>query len=168
MLQQQIGLNRHHKNRSTSISIPAFNGILGMPLYTRYDTEIANQSQRIPTESHSSQTYLPKRYIMSCHVCPWSLEHWSGDATGYQHNFDGNLFLFKKLSDSKYYCCAGCYGHKGHYMWHSFHSNTKFCRSCGRRKPVNKWFSVKEAHLRHRRTPLRSKTNAANICRINT
>ena len=32
--------------------------------------KIVNQSQRIPNESHSSQTYLPKRYIMPCHVCP--------------------------------------------------------------------------------------------------
>ena len=45
--------------------------------------------------------------------------------------------------------------------WHSFHSNTKFGRSCDRRKPVNKWFGIKEAHERHRRTPFRSKRNAA-------
>ena len=31
-------------------------GIHGMPLQTRTDIEIINQSQRIPTESHSSQT----------------------------------------------------------------------------------------------------------------
>ena len=45
--------------------------------------------------------------------------------------------------------------------WHYFHSNTKFGRSCDRRKPVNKFFCVKEAHARHRRTPFRSETNAA-------
>ena len=45
--------------------------------------------------------------------------------------------------------------------WHFFHSNMKFGRSCDRRKPVNKWFGVKEA--RHRRMPFCSKTNAAHI-----